>query len=401
MRPRPTPALVAGERLFLEIIGDGPAPAAAAATPADWERAARLAVAHSLAEHLYARRAAAWWPACPEPVRAHLRGHYARTSLHNAALSAEMARLLAELRARDIAPLLLKGAALLATVHADPAVRPLGDVDLLVPRARVEETGAVLAARGYCLDESAGSAAFYRRHHYHLIWRHRDRPWLCVEVHWDVAAPLMDIGWGAADLWRDARAVVFVGAPALAPAPDQLLLHLSLHAAIGGFASLGQLRDAAALLAVDGQGLEPAPLWRRAREGRLSIPLQATLALTDRFWPGGPAGRLLAACPQSSPPLLLRLLRTESVLRRRTRLYVAGHAAVGCLRREGARERLAWLWRQFFPTPAVLGMESPGPRSRGRDIVNSLRHAVLPLKAAVYVAMTLAGWDLKEDRWRV
>ncbi len=394
-RLRPLRPLDAAERQFLALLPEAPGPCLLA--PGDdvgWARVVDLAERHHVAEHLFARRDGDWWGACPAPARERLRRRYAQTSLHNAACLEELAGLLDDLRGHGVRPVLLKGAALLATVFGDPALRPLGDVDLLVRPEEIETAGAALAARGFVLDESFQTADFYRKHHFHLIWRHAARPWLCIEVHWDVALPIMDVRWNAEGLRREAQPATIAGAAALVPSPPELLLHLALHAALTSFALLGQIRDVAAVAAAAGDGLEPALLWRRAAAGRIERPLAGALSLAARVWPGRAVATLAAASPAAPPPLLLRALRPELVVRQRLRGSAAGGAVVSWLRRDGPAERIAWLARQARPTAALQGLRGHPPAGGREGPQGRLLQLTLPGRAWAYLALDLLGWEV-------
>jgi len=61
----------------------------------------------------------------------------------------EIAQVLDSLAARQVCPILLKGAALAYTIYPSPSMRPRVDTDLLIARDQIAVTRDVLAARGY------------------------------------------------------------------------------------------------------------------------------------------------------------------------------------------------------------------------------------------------------------
>ncbi|MCX7670614.1 MAG: nucleotidyltransferase family protein, partial [Anaerolineae bacterium] len=77
------------------------------------------------------------------------RAHYASSMKRNWRLLAELEDVVVTLTDAGITPILLKGAALTQTVYADPALRPMTDLDLLVQREQVADALRVLAAQGY------------------------------------------------------------------------------------------------------------------------------------------------------------------------------------------------------------------------------------------------------------
>jgi hypothetical protein len=75
------------------------------------------------------------------------------------ALAVHLERVLAALAAAPVPALVLKGAALATAHYADPAHRPMGDLDLLVARPSWTRAAAVLEALGFVLDDPAEHGA--------------------------------------------------------------------------------------------------------------------------------------------------------------------------------------------------------------------------------------------------
>ncbi len=396
MRLRAIPPADPAERYLLALLAREPAEPPA--RDADWRRLLDLAVAHRVAEHLYARRLrGGWWQAWPAAARAELRHSYVQSSLRNERYREELLRLLPALGARDITPVLLKGAALNLTVCGDPAERSYGDVDLLVRRSELDGAAAVLRDLGYALDVRYQSEQFYRNHHYHLIFRRPDRPWLCFEVHWDLTLPMMDAGIDAGALRARAEPASLNGLTALVPAPEDLLLHLSLHAAVNAFGRLGQVLDVATVAARRREVVDAARLWARAREWRVAAPLQGSLALAPLFGPCPEARLLLAAGPGTrGSPLARALLRPVSLLRQRPLRSAAGATAIALWRRDRERDRWRYLARQFVPSTAEIAMDGhPSAVADGGRLPRPLRGASVALRATAWALLALAGWEVE------
>jgi hypothetical protein len=75
------------------------------------------------------------------------------------ALAVHLERILPALEAASVPALVLKGAALATAHYADPAHRPMSDLDLLVARPRWRAAAAVLSALGFTLDDPAEHGA--------------------------------------------------------------------------------------------------------------------------------------------------------------------------------------------------------------------------------------------------
>ena len=77
----------------------------------------------------------------------------------------------------------LKGAFLAHTIYPDPSLRPMSDIDILVPPAREAEVMRILRELGYSAPEGPGSQ--YLSEHHHLPGAHKtvDNQHILVEVH--------------------------------------------------------------------------------------------------------------------------------------------------------------------------------------------------------------------------
>jgi len=100
----------------------------------------------------------------------------------------EIARLVNALAERGVRSMLLKGAALAYTLYADPALRPRGDIDLLVsPTDRARAADALTAIGYQPISEGGGETSFTQAH-----FRVTDRFGLAhtVDLHWRIANPV-------------------------------------------------------------------------------------------------------------------------------------------------------------------------------------------------------------------
>jgi hypothetical protein len=140
-------------------------------------------------------------------------------------------RVVRALDAAAIPALLLKGAALLETVYADPAQREMLDIDILVPIDRLPAANEALAPLGYRpLPGSEGLAG--QPEQLRVAAPHHDpalvgeQQLVAVELHHHVAIA----GEGRfeiAGFWERARTVPSTGHRV--PSPEDLLLHVCLH----------------------------------------------------------------------------------------------------------------------------------------------------------------------------
>ena len=88
-------------------------------------------------------------PSTPEQVLSDLATSYYQTAANNAILFRELERIQEALSAAGVPVIVLKGAALATTVYPDPALRPMGDIDLLVRRELLEQASEIVRGLGF------------------------------------------------------------------------------------------------------------------------------------------------------------------------------------------------------------------------------------------------------------
>ena len=138
----------------------------------DWQYLLDLAHQHNLLPLAYDRLRRLDSDLIPSRVMDHLKGSYYTNLLRNRRLQADLVEAISALQRAGIEPIVLKGGALARTVYADPGLRPMTDLDLLVPPQAMERAGTVLASIGYRLSGrlSGQPVAFQRRLGGRLEW---------------------------------------------------------------------------------------------------------------------------------------------------------------------------------------------------------------------------------------
>ena len=192
---------------------------AADAVEADeWEALAALAVRHRVAPLLHWQLKRSGGIAKVPPAIAETLSRAMLRAVRNFTLQDIAHRTLDErLREAGIPAIWLKGAALARTIYPDPALRPMGDLDVLVPHDRCFAALDVLQREGYrlaALDQFRPSNHVPRpekksNHHYELIGGPSDA--VAVELHFRLLAqndellPLEAQTW----FWGQTRSVAF------------------------------------------------------------------------------------------------------------------------------------------------------------------------------------------------
>lgn len=203
-------------------------------TDEGWTALIEMATRHGVAPLLYRRLKAPPLAGCvPDDVRERLRGLYLNTAACNVRLYEELRLLLLALRAAGIPVIVLKGAYLAEQVYRNIALRPMSDIDLLVPASRAREAWWVM-------KELGGG--------YRLIYPATEtlipsfgKDFVCqkpsgfapVEVHWTIRITgLSDEKdcMNDEELWQNARAVRIAEIDTATLSVEDFLLHLCLHA---------------------------------------------------------------------------------------------------------------------------------------------------------------------------
>jgi hypothetical protein len=190
----------------------------------------------------------------------------------NLGLFQELGTVLGGLESMGIPVIVLKGAFLASAVYANPALRRMGDLDLLVHLKDIPQAMEKLSELGYHVNAP---------------------PWVNVGCDIELAAPdrlaTVELHWGLTGLgkrysipveavWHSARPVDIAGAAVLTLAPEELLLYLAYHAANKHLFMQG-LRS---LVDVDQvvRRYEPGISWERVASLAASWGLQRGVSLT-------------------------------------------------------------------------------------------------------------------------
>jgi len=148
-----------------------------------------------------------------------------QAAARNRALFQGGRRLLAALAEAGIDTLMLKGGALAATLYGDAGLRPMSDLDVLVPTARARAAIDALERHGWT-PRIAITPGFIRTQHAADMIAEGgalkcDLHW---HAYWECCQPDAD-----ADLWAASTVLVFEGVPTRTLAPADQLLHVCIN----------------------------------------------------------------------------------------------------------------------------------------------------------------------------
>jgi hypothetical protein len=196
----------------------------------DWARIAQVAIPNRMA-HLLRRilSTRSIWETLPAAPRAEIAASADRLRQNADTLGGFLARYLQRAAARGIPTAVLKGLSISSNIYGDPAMRPGGDIDLLV---RPHDVPACLAAL-----EEIGIGAYwhnlmhddyYTRHHLHQQRSTPDtKTWF--EIHWALDHPYTLLTIDYAALLDRATPGTLLDQPVADLTPPDLLLTLAVH----------------------------------------------------------------------------------------------------------------------------------------------------------------------------
>jgi hypothetical protein len=159
-----------------------------------------------------------------DPALEPLAGFYRDTRVRVEALLAAAARPLAGLRAAGIPTLVLKGGALVSRYYCDTGLRPMSDLDVLVPTPAAPAAQQVLQDHGWS-PRFRWSALGVRMTHAAVFDGTQEAP---VDLHWHVFAECCRPD-DDASLWERSIAIEIGGVPTRALSPADQLLHVCVH----------------------------------------------------------------------------------------------------------------------------------------------------------------------------
>jgi hypothetical protein len=177
----------------------------AALTPAAADALVTQAGAHSVAPLLRQRLLElGLFAALPGPARARLDAAYVDSTARAMARYRELDRLLERFAAAAIPVIALKGIYLAKAVYAEPALRPMADMDLLFRVEDLEQAQAVLFALGYTRPDKERPVGDYVGTGVHLPGFERDGG-RRIEVHMAIESPAAPFTIDLDGIWQRAR----------------------------------------------------------------------------------------------------------------------------------------------------------------------------------------------------
>jgi Uncharacterised nucleotidyltransferase len=217
----------------------------------------------------------------PDPLLSRMRGvrnyHWARNQLRLHAAKP----VLTALRAASIPVMALKGAALVASCLNDSSLRPMEDLDFLVPTKLRGEAIKVLRSHGFGawgIPMSAKDKIFRFGSGYNFVNQHDQG----IDLHWHMLDHDLREGADTA-FWKATRSAQLAGVEICVPSFPHQILHLIVHGADWNEVSpLRWVSDALTILATSGPEFDWDVVVRESVARRLAPPVQDALCLLAR-----------------------------------------------------------------------------------------------------------------------
>lgn len=358
MVARPNSALPEIElrSLLLGLIGGtfpvAPIPAAA------WPSIATIAAAHRLEPLLSWQVERHDWMV-PEAVAAPWRNARRAAVLAALAQQAALRLALAKLGEANIAAVALKGVALAWRHYPEAALRPMRDLDLLVPEARAIEAFATLTMAGFIaeIDDPATLHQALRDEH-QLPAQYHPGLGVTIELHHRLCDPPQRRGYRVpqidpAEVLARAVTVACGGTMVPCPAPHDLAAHLIIHALYGHRLDCGPLVLADVHFLAAGQAVDWSALREQAVRDDWARGLDLLLALVERSF--GPLAGSLA-----HPPPLAVLTAAEAALLLDPIARGQAEAVSEFAAAQSAAALARAVLRRLIPDPQVVAQEGGG-----------------------------------------
>jgi len=211
-------------------------------------------------------------------------------------------RLLTALADAGIDTLMVKGGALIAQAYHDPGLRPMSDLDVVVPTARATAALEVLSRAGWSARVRTTPGFLRMQHAVDLVEADTaarcDLHW---HVYWECCGPRADD-----DLWAASVPLTFEGVATRSLGPADQLLHLCVHGSRRARSSpLLWIPDCLSVLGAG--GIDWTRLLAQARQRRVVLRAATMLAYLARTFHAPVPGDVLAALEASPASRLERL----------------------------------------------------------------------------------------------
>lgn len=272
----------------------------------DWQTVLELANTQKVAPALWAAlQSRELVEYLPVEVRERLFKIYLLNTLKNKSFREHAVRVVRQLNAIGVEPILLKGGVtLFVKTFDDPGSRVMVDLDILVPRESAEECWNALCTLGYLpIEDNPRFRVDYQGSHHHLRPLYRPGKQGTIEIHKDVLPASAARILPTPLIWEQRESVVNSSGIAMSvPSPTHRVLHNLLHADlinqthVRGQLALRSLHELTMMQLVERERIDWQAIRQRMAEGGQTHVLCASLYLAHRYF-GSPMPDRLRPTP--------------------------------------------------------------------------------------------------------
>ena len=283
---------------------------------ADWDDLLQQSDRHRITPLFY-HRLRTYHPDIPIPpnIMQRLRQAYLDNAARNLRLYHNLCMVLKILRRDSIPVIVLKGAHLAEFVYGNRAHRFMGDLDLLIRKDDLMRVDELLLEMG-CTPTANNRVVGKDNNEFVYIMPKRD---VSLEIHWSILSPMFPFAVDTEGQWERSRPVRIAGVDAAVFCPEDLLLHICLHAGCthGFEPGLKLFCDVSELLQHGGEGMDWGLVKRRTCEWGVGKCVYLTLRLTREFLGVAlPEGLMEALKPSDYDERFVALARDQIFSRR-------------------------------------------------------------------------------------
>lgn len=285
-----------------------------------------------------------------DSLMARIKGVYRRSWYENQLLFNKLTRLIILFRRAGIRTMVLKGAALSVAHYCDSGVRPMADLDILVPTPDALRAGDLIKELGWRPRGDMPDKRFLMSNRH--AWEYADESGCRFDFHWNVF--LGNLGENADDdFWCQAVPVEVNGEASLILCPSDQLLHVCSHGAEWNtIPPIRWVADAMTVLKSSGADVHWDRFLVQARRCSVALAAGNTLAyLRERFGVPVPVS-LLEDLRRTRTTLLKRSIYRNLLLapeKRALHIRLLSH-----LKEHSWRERNSGWFRKILHFPAYL-----------------------------------------------
>lgn len=283
-------------------------------TPAEWEALAALGNRQHIAPLLYHRiKQHGLESVLPADVKKQFAQVLIGNTVRNLKLYQELAEILKSLEANNIPVLVLKGAHLANTVYPSLGLRMMSDCDIVVHEADLPAAAKLLTAIGYEPSKPL-QLELQKSFQHHLPAFAKTGVPTALELHWTITSPGRAYSITMDDLWARSQPFHLAGAEARALCPEDLLLHLCVHATYQHFFLQGvrPLCDIAETIMRYGADMDWAAICERSKAWQWAKGVYLALYLSQTLMGAAiPTTALESLKPAEFSPELFEMAKTQ------------------------------------------------------------------------------------------